>query len=272
MPRDVELVLLKQLSSCLAIPMFVVGADGDLLFYNEPAEPLVGQRFEESGELTLDEWGELLETTDESGRLLDTVERPIMGALQRQQPVHAHMFLRGMDGQRREVEGTAFPLIGEKGTLLGALGLFWQPGGLSRVEGATHPSPRRQQDVEAILMRRLASYLATPIFLQGAEGQLLYFNAAAAPILGMPFEEMLASSREELYASFSPTALDGSPLAPETHPLTIAREQNAPAHLRFAIRGMDDVMRPIEATAFPLIGQTGRNLGAVGVFWEIGDA
>ena len=113
MPRDVELVLLKQLSSCLAIPMFVVGADGDLLFYNEPAEPLVGQRFEESGELTLDEWGELLETTDESGRLLDTVERPIMGALQRQQPVHAHMFLRGMDGQRREVEGTAFPLIGE---------------------------------------------------------------------------------------------------------------------------------------------------------------
>ena len=269
MPRDVELVLIKQLSSCLAIPMFVIGADGAMLFYNEPAEPLVGRRFEESGELTLEEWGEVLESTDESGRLLDTSERPLMGALQRREPVHAHMFLRGMDGQRREVKGTAFPLIGEEGSLLGALGLFWQPGELARVEATAAAAPCRQHDVEAILMRRLAGYLATPIFLQGAEGQLLYFNPAAAPILGLPFEEMAASTRSELYASFSPTALDGSPLEPEEHPLAIARERHEPAHLRFAIRGMDGITRTIEATAFPLIGQSRRNLGAVGVFWEI---
>jgi PAS domain-containing protein len=270
-PRDIELVLLKQLSSCLAIPMIVVGADGSMIFFNESAEPLLGLRFEETGELTLEEWGEALESTDANGRLLDSNERPVMGALELLHPVHARMFLRGMDGLRREVEATAFPLISETGAVLGVLGLLWQPGGSARLQPVASPSHRRQHDVEAILMRRLASYLATPIFFQGVEGQLLYFNAAAAPILGRPFEEMKGTTRGELYASFSPMALDGSPLKPEEHPLTIAREQHVPAHLRFAIRGMDNVMRTIEATAFPLIGQSRRNLGAVGVFWEIKD-
>ena len=65
MPPDVELVLLKQLASCLATPMLVAGRDGDLIFYNESAELLVGQRFEESGELSVEEWGSLLQTSNE---------------------------------------------------------------------------------------------------------------------------------------------------------------------------------------------------------------
>ena len=271
MPRDVELILLKQLSSCLAIPMFVADADGQLVFFNESAEPLVGRRFEEMGELSLSDWGDLLQATDEMGRPFDDDERPLVAALRQQEPVHRHFFIRDIEGERREVKGTAFPLVREDGKLLGALGMFWRPGEgkPARVTPPAAGRPRRQYEVEAILMRRLASYLATPIYLVGNTGQLLYFNAAAERILGGSFDQMTEASRDEVYESFSPRNLDGSPIERGTHPLTFAREQREPAHRRFWIRGIDSISRLIEGTAFPLIGQSGRDLGAVGVFWEI---
>ena len=36
--QPVELILLKQVAGYLATPMFLVDPDGNLLFYNEPAE------------------------------------------------------------------------------------------------------------------------------------------------------------------------------------------------------------------------------------------
>lgn len=70
-PRDIEIVLLEPLGGCLAVPIFVVDPQGDLLFYNESAEPLVGQRFEEAGALSLSEWSDRLRTSDKSGRAMD---------------------------------------------------------------------------------------------------------------------------------------------------------------------------------------------------------
>ena len=102
-----------------------------------------------------------------------------------------------------------------------------------------------------------------------AVNSLLYFNAPAGRILGKSFDELLASTRDEVYASFRPTGLDGLPLKRGTHPLTLARERREPAHERFWIHGLDGVSRMIEGTCFPLIGQSGHVLGAVGVFWEI---
>ena len=123
-------------------------------------------------------------------------------------------------------------------------------------------------------MRRLASRLETPIFFQDAGGHLLYFNRAAEPILGRRFEELATSSRSrgELYANFRPMGEDREPIKTEDHPLTIARVKRIPAHRRFFIHGLDGTVRKIEATAIPLIGQGGRNLGAVGFFWEIAES
>ena len=41
----------------LNTPAFLVGADGELLFYNEAAGALLGSSFEESGRMTASEWG-----------------------------------------------------------------------------------------------------------------------------------------------------------------------------------------------------------------------
>lgn len=126
-----------------------------------------------------------------------------------------------------------------------------------------------QRDVEVILMRQLASCLATPILVTGAGGDLVYFNEPAEPILGRRFDETGPMSKDELFSIFKPTEDDGTPIKPDDHPLTVARKTLEPAHRRFWIQGMDGVSRQIEGTAFPLVCQSGRVLGAVGIFWEI---
>ena len=57
-------------------------------------------------------------------------------------------------------------------------------------------------------------------------------------------------------------------MAPEDHPLWIARTRCVPAHRTMGLLCFDGVRRLLEVTAIPLIGQSGRMLGAFAVFWE----
>ena len=45
--RDIGLILMRQLADGLAVPMLLADERGDLLFFNEPAERLLGQRFDD---------------------------------------------------------------------------------------------------------------------------------------------------------------------------------------------------------------------------------
>ena len=73
---------------------------------------------------------------------------------------------------------------------------------------------------------------------------------------------------EEWATVYSADGPDGQ-LDPEQLPLMIALRERRPAHGRLMVRGLDNVRRRIEVTAFPLIGQAGRHLGAVAIFWEV---
>ena len=87
---------------------------------------------------------------------------------------------------------------------------------------------------------------------------------------GIPYDQVRVTPRHELYATFNPTDESGTPIESDEHPLNIARYRREPAHRRFWLTGVDGVQRKVECTAIPLIGQSGRMLGASGFFWEIG--
>jgi PAS domain-containing protein len=55
MAHDVELILARQLASGLAVPVLLVDARGDTLFYNEPAEAIFGRRFDAIDALPFEE-------------------------------------------------------------------------------------------------------------------------------------------------------------------------------------------------------------------------
>ena len=48
----------------------------------------------------------------------------------------------------------------------------------------------------------------------------------------------------------------------------IALRSQLPSFRRFLFQGLDGVKHRVEGTAFPLIGQCHRHLGALGIFWE----
>lgn len=126
-----------------------------------------------------------------------------------------------------------------------------------------------QYEIELILMRQLASYLAMPIFMVDERGTLLFYNEPAEQLLGRRFDEIGDLPMEEWHATFAPHAEDGTPLPFGADPLGMAVHRHEPAHRTLRITGFDGVARTIEATAFPLEGQGGRHLGAVAIFWGV---
>jgi PAS domain-containing protein len=125
-----------------------------------------------------------------------------------------------------------------------------------------------QQPIELILLRACARALATPMWLMGADGNLLYYNEGAERLLGRRFDEAGEILGTELATLFRTTAEDGSEIPAHELPINVALNQGRPAHRPMRIRGLDGIWRKIEVTAFPVIGQGGSQLGAVAVFWE----
>ena len=126
-----------------------------------------------------------------------------------------------------------------------------------------------QQEIEVILARHLAEYLAMPIFIVNPEGDLIFYNEPAEAILGTRYSETGAMPASEWATVFHPMDHEGNSIPPEELPLVIALKLHCPAHKIFWIRGLDGAMREIEVTALPLIGQAGRFLGGLAIFWEI---
>jgi PAS domain S-box-containing protein len=123
-----------------------------------------------------------------------------------------------------------------------------------------------QRPVEIILARGLMSNLTTPAFLVDVDGTLVFFNEAAAEILGLRYEEAGPMGPTEWAARFAPLTPDGEPIAPEELPLSIALREMKPAHRCFRVRSMTGDEREIDVSAFPIVGNAGIR-GAMSIFW-----
>lgn len=125
------------------------------------------------------------------------------------------------------------------------------------------------QPLELILARNLLSSLTTPAFLVGDRGVLLYFNEAAAAMLGRRFEERGRMGAGEWTSEFGPFGKDDEPMPYEQIPATIAVRNNKAFHGEFRIstvNGREDVA----ASAIPIVG-AGGSTGAIVIFWPVKD-
>ncbi|HET7676552.1 MAG TPA: PAS domain-containing protein [Candidatus Limnocylindrales bacterium] len=129
--KDIELILVRQLASRLAVPVFVVDTEGDLLYFNEPAEQLLGRRFDEVDEMPFVTWTTAFLPRDEQGREMPVESIPLVAAIRRRRPVHGNLRIVGLDGIGRTIEVTAFPLEGSGGRQLGAVAMFWESDGVA---------------------------------------------------------------------------------------------------------------------------------------------
>jgi PAS domain-containing protein len=124
--KPVEIILMRQLAGHLAMPIMVFDPAGNLLFYNEPAEDILGRRFDETGEIPFEELYAMVELTTEDGSPLPRESLALVTALEKREAAHRTSWLRKADGSRKRIEATAFPLEGQGGRHLGAVVIFWE--------------------------------------------------------------------------------------------------------------------------------------------------
>ena len=122
--RPVELILARGLMSNLTTPAFLVDADGTLVFFNDAAGELLGLRYEEAGPMGLPEWGTRFVPIADDGRQIPVEDLPLAVALREESPVHVHFKVRSLRGDERQIEVSAFPIVGNQG-VRGAMAIFW---------------------------------------------------------------------------------------------------------------------------------------------------
>lgn len=124
--QPIEMILLRQLASYLTIAIWMMDKDGNLVYYNEPAERLLGATFDDAGPIHADQISDVFRATDLDGNPLADSSLPIVAALLKQKPTHGELRFCGMDGIWHEVEITAIPVEGQANRLLGVFATFWE--------------------------------------------------------------------------------------------------------------------------------------------------
>jgi PAS domain-containing protein len=125
--------------------------------------------------------------------------------------------------------------------------------------------PRRLLLVQA---RNLLTNLALPGVLTDEDGQLIFFNDAAAVLLGRRFEEVGRLSREEWAKQIGPFDDQGRPVATDDLPIANTIRSGRPAQGRFHLRLAGQQLREVEVSALPLI-EPGFLEGVLLVFWPV---
>src|SRR5688500_18382675 len=118
MAPNIELILARSLAAHLAVPTFLADVKGNIVYFNEAAELLVGRAYEETPELTSRDLLELLDPRGEDGASVTVDGMPLPRAIATGMPAHTHAW-SGRDGSKRYL-ATAAPLPDHSGATSGA--------------------------------------------------------------------------------------------------------------------------------------------------------
>ena len=124
--HEIEIILNRQLADCLSIPVFITDTIGNLIFYNEPAEEVLGKRFEDTGEMPVEEWSTIFKPLDKKGDPLPPEELPLVKTLSEHIPYHKNFQIISLKGEKQPISVTSYPIISRAGNFLGAVAIFWK--------------------------------------------------------------------------------------------------------------------------------------------------
>ena len=122
--KPLELILARNLLSSISTPAFLANGPGEIIFYNEAAGVILGQRFEETGKLSAQEWTSTFGPFAQDGQPIPLDQQALTIALRANRPAHAVYRIRSLTGAEREIEASGLPIVGIDG-FQGAMVFFW---------------------------------------------------------------------------------------------------------------------------------------------------
>jgi len=125
--------------------------------------------------------------------------------------------------------------------------------------------PEAQRPLELILARNLMSNLGTPAVLTDEAGALVFYNEAAAALLGRPFDDA-EELGNEVWRGIASSAGNGAATDEGDGPLELAVRHGAPAQSRMRLRSFDGTVHDVDVTALPIVSAEGPR-GAIAFVW-----
>jgi PAS domain-containing protein len=123
--RHIALILAKDLAANLATAMLLVDADGDLVFFNEPAETILGRPYAEA-QMSSAELARTFKPVDEAGEPIPLEKLPLSQAVRSGIPTHGNLRIEAVDGRTRDLEVIGVPLFAQADQPVGGLAVFWE--------------------------------------------------------------------------------------------------------------------------------------------------
>ena len=127
--KSLPVILAREFASNLATPLAVIDEDGTLVFFNEPAERIIGQTHAELGDLPEEEWRARFQAERRDGTQISADEMPTSVARRLRRPAHETLHFTMVDGQQRTLSVTAIPMLGREQDVAGVVVVFWEDDG-----------------------------------------------------------------------------------------------------------------------------------------------
>jgi PAS domain-containing protein len=126
------------------------------------------------------------------------------------------------------------------------------------------------QPLEIIQARNLIGRLNTASFLVDPDGTLIFYNDAAADLLGMSFEEAGPMESGTWGTKFRPREPGGREIPVGDLPLSVAVQSGRPGSARMQITAASGEDHEIDVCALPIMGMGGEiQRGSLAIFWPI---
>lgn len=124
--HPLEIILARHFADNLSLAAFITNEEGDLIFYNESAEEILGKRYEETGPMPLLSWASIFKPTDSDGIELAPEKLPLVKTLEHHKPAYGSFWIESLLGEKFFLFVSSFPIIGRNDTFLGAMAIFWK--------------------------------------------------------------------------------------------------------------------------------------------------
>jgi PAS domain-containing protein len=105
--------------------MLLADADGRLVYFNEPAERILGRPYAEA-QMTTGDLARAFKPVDDAGSPIPIEDLPLATAFRTGIPSRGEFWIDAADGRRRYLEVVGVPLFAQVDELVGGLAVFWE--------------------------------------------------------------------------------------------------------------------------------------------------
>lgn len=122
--QPIEFILARQLAEYLITPISIVDENGNTIYYNEPAEHILGKKYNEAGDIEFRAWENRFYPVDDKSSPIPLLDVPFINTASNRKIVEGEYWMRNLEEIEQKVMIICIPLVSMGHRELGTLVYF----------------------------------------------------------------------------------------------------------------------------------------------------